>query len=44
MKYNNETYPYNEILEDIKCIKNNKSNKIESMCQSENYSNFIEIK
>ena len=44
MKDNIETYPDNEILQNMKCIKNNSTNKKENMCQSENYSNFIDIK
>ena len=44
MKDNIETYPDNEILQNMKCIKNNKINKIENMCYSENYNNFIKIK
>ena len=44
MKDNIETYPNNEILQNMKSVKNNKINKVENMCQSENYNKFIEIK
>ena len=33
MKDNTETYPDNEILQNMKCMKNN---KIENMCYLEN--------